>query len=205
MYWLAILLTILVSAIKTETPYAFICGEKGETVERFAKTDKMFLCLHFMPYKVRLGFNVTVDEYAVIEIPDSFSFFSPRSPEQTLVFGQLEGNLPYSEGYPYLVKSSKLVQNVMHMVIEINEGKLVKIGWDNKCYGCGEESESCQTIKSSFVDYHSKKTKEVSNKVCTQRYCDTKGTTFECNLKVDLAKSRFSSPGKAKILTATNS
>lgn len=149
-----------------------------------AKTDLLYLCIHFMPYNVRLGFFVNVDEHTVLEIPDSYSFFKDMKPEQTQIHAQLDVFPYYSDANTYIIKSQQVVNNVMHLVITLNEGKLMGMRWENGCHGCNvTKPDFCKEYKTSFADSATSKTKEVTYKQCMQPFC-TVGNNAECNLKV---------------------
>ena len=148
------------------------CLKQTGNFPNMTKSDSVSLCFHFLPYQVKLGFPILVDEYTILEIPDSYSFFTSKNPEQHSVMAQLDVFPQYSDASVYSVKSSKIVNNVMHLVIKLNEGKLESFRWENGCFGCNITSPAnCKDIKTSFIEFASEKNKEITQKVCTTPYC----------------------------------
>ena len=49
--------------------YDFICGEgTNPGKELLAKGEEFLLCLHFLPFKTKLGFKVKVDEFTALKV-----------------------------------------------------------------------------------------------------------------------------------------
>lgn len=166
--------------------YEFFCGLDQKSPVAYTKGDQTYICFHFMPYKVKLGFLITVDEYTGLEIPDSFKFFENFVPEQTNVHAQLDVYSQYSPAALYLWKSAKLAVNVMHLVITLKDGNLESIKWDNDCYGCNK-TDKCKQIKTSYLDPKNSNV-NLDYKSCAENYCVLEEDKKNCNLKV-LARS----------------
>lgn len=43
-------------------------GKRSAADAEYIKGDKMYLCIHIMPYGIRIPFRLVVDEYNTIEI-----------------------------------------------------------------------------------------------------------------------------------------
>lgn len=177
---MSILLALLVEFSKAQ--YVFTCGLDGKTPIAFTKGDTTYLCFHFMPFKVKLGFLIHIDEYTGFEIPDSFTFFENKPPEQLNIHSQFDVYPQYSAGNTYLWKSAKLVMNVMHLVINLKDGNLVSMDWDNDCYGCNN-TEKCKQIKGSYLAFNNSNV-ATDYKSCTENYCVMAEDKKNCNLKV---------------------
>jgi len=89
--------------------YAFTCGLDGKSSIAYTKGDTTYICFHFMPFKVKMGFLIHIDEYTGIEVPDSFKFFENKPPEQLNIHAQLDVYSQYSPAALYLWKSAKQV------------------------------------------------------------------------------------------------
>jgi hypothetical protein len=167
---------------KSIAQYTFFCGLDGKTATAYTKGDQTYLCFHFMPYNVKMGFLIKVDEYTGLEIPDSFKTFENLAPEQLNIHAQLDVYPQYTPAATYLWKSAKLAVNVMHLVIKMKDGNLESIYWDNDCYGCNK-TEKCKQIKTSYTD---QKNSQVSldYKSCAEPYCVLEADKKNCNLKV---------------------
>jgi hypothetical protein len=73
-----ILILALIAFTYAQDPqtYNFECGRierEAEAARKFADTeyikgDKMFLCLHFAPFGIKIPFRLVVDEYNMIEV-----------------------------------------------------------------------------------------------------------------------------------------
>lgn len=177
---MSLVFALLVEAYNAQ--YSFFCGLDGKTPVTYTKGDQTYLCFHFMPYKVKLGFLVTIDEYTGLEIPDSFTFFETKAPEQLNIHAQLDVYTKYSPAATYLWKSAKLAMNVLHLTITLDKGSLSSINWDNDCYGCNK-TENCKQIKTSYVDEKAS-TINLDYKACSVPYCVVNDEKKNCNLKV---------------------
>lgn len=179
------LIVTFVSVLLWETynaQYTFFCGLDGKAKVSYTKGDQTYLCFHFMPYKVKLGFLITIDEYTGFEIPNSFSYFENFAPERLNVHAQLDVYPQYSPAALYLWKSSKLAVNVMHLVITLKEGNLESLTWDNDCYGCNK-TDKCKQIKTSYTNEKGAET-SLDYKSCSDNYCVIKEEKNLCDLKV---------------------
>lgn len=163
--------------------YNFTCGRKGKEKKPLQKGDPVFFCIHFMPYMVKLGFPLTVDEYTGLEVPGSFELFEEKSPEQTKIFGQFDIYEIYSPAAVYMVKSTKTVVNIMHLVIKLEEGNFAGYRWDNDCYGCNN-TDACKAFTTTYEN-HSGKEETTSYSVCTRSYPVFGNEKKLANLKVD--------------------
>ena len=163
--------------------YVFNCGLDGKTPISYTKGDQTYLCFHFMPYKVKLGFLVTIDEYTGFEIPDSFTYFEGFSPDKLNIHAQLDVYSQYSPASLYLWKTPKYVVNVMHLVITLKEGNLESLTWDNDCYGCNK-TDKCRQIKTDYTNEKGTKTM-LDYKTCADDYCVIQEEKNLCNLKVN--------------------
>lgn len=73
---LLILLALTSIALAEDKAYNFQCGDifSEDTAIRvladteYIKGDKMFLCLHFAPFGIRIPYQIVVDEYNMIEV-----------------------------------------------------------------------------------------------------------------------------------------
>lgn len=180
-----LLLAVLSCAVKSQR-YDFKCGQDGKPFPLLTKTDKLYLCLHWMPYEVKFGVPIGVDEHTILEVPDSFEFISAKAPENTIIFAQLDSNSFYSEGQTYSIRSQKIVNNVMQLIITLQEGVLTGMRWDNDCYGC-RGTQECKNIKTTFIDFQTSKSKEISYNTCTMNYCGDGADRHICNLKIFIA------------------
>ena len=176
----SILLAFLCDSARAQ--YVFTCGLDGKKSIPYTKGDTTYLCFHFMPFKVKLGFLVIIDEYTGIEIPDSFKFFENKPPEQLNIHTQLDVYTQYSPAATYLWKSAKLVVNVMHLVITMKDGNPVSLNWDNDCYGCNK-TDKCKQIKTSYLS-HLNTNINLDYKTCADNYCVLEEDKKNCNLKV---------------------
>lgn len=192
----------LALALLWETVYSqydFKCGSKGKESVLYTKGDLTYICFHFMPYKVRLGFPIKIDQYTGFEIPDSFTFFHEKPADRLQVHAQLDVYPQYSDAGGYLWKSADMVVSVMHLVIELKDGNLQNLYWDNACYGCNN-TDKCRTMKTDFIDGANKQ-KTPEYKTCAEGLC--KLDLDNCNLKVIIIFIRFSFPSRAQTSTAT--
>lgn len=185
----------------TNAQNVFNCGLSGKTPIAYTKGDQTYICFHFMPFKVKLGFLINIDEYTGLEIPDSFKFFENKPPEQLQIHSQLDAYSQYSPAAVYLWKSAKLVVNVMHLVVTLKDGNLVSLNWDNDCYGCNNTA-TCRQMKTSYLS-EKNSTLNLDYKACASPYCVLEEDKKNCNLKVSTGDRRSSSRSRAQTLTAT--
>jgi hypothetical protein len=164
--------------------YDFRCGQDGKIFPLLTKGDPLYLCIHWLPYEVKLGFVVKVDQHLMFEVPDSFDFVSTKFPLQTNVIAQLDANSYYSPAQIYANKQEGWVNNVMQLVIILKEGVFTGMRWDADCYGCNNTNE-CKSVKTTYLDFQSQKSTERSYKTCSQKYCGDNSDRHTCNLKVD--------------------
>lgn len=177
------LLALLLAAVSAQR-YDFRCGQDGKVFPLLTKGDALYLCIHWLPYEVKMGFVVKVDQHIMLEVPDSFDFVSTKLPEQTNLIAQLDANSYYSEAQVYSNKKETWVNNVMQLVIMVREGVFTGMRWDADCYGCNNTNE-CKSVKTTFNDFNSQKSTERSYKTCTQNFCGDNSDRHTCNLKVD--------------------
>lgn len=185
----------------SKAQYVFNCGLDGKSPITYTKGDQTYICFHFMPFKVKLGFLINIDEYTGLEIPDSFKFFENRPPEQLNIHAQLDAYAQYSPAALYLWKSAKLVVNVMHLVVTMKDGHLVSLNWDNDCYGCNK-TDKCKQIKTSYLS-EKNSTLNLDYKSCADPYCVLEEDKKNCNLKVRSNDGRSTFHSKAQTSTAT--
>jgi hypothetical protein len=179
----------VVDLVQAQGRYNLSCGIKDSPFQSLAKLDNssfLYLCIHFMPYQVKMGFPIKVDEYTVLEIPDSFDFVKDKLPGATIIHPQL-GNTPfYGPGNWYNLKAKSIVQSVMHLVIQVQEGNLVGMRWVEGCHGCNVTTASdCRKGNSfSYVDYIQNSTVTKSSDACGINYCPDTDKKHHCNLKI---------------------
>src|SRR3990167_2312583 len=168
--------------------HTFTCGIQDQPFQSLAKLDNssfLYFCVHFMPYNVKMGFPIKVDEYTVLEIPDSYDFVKDKIPETTIIHPQLGNTGYYGPGNWYNVKSAKVVQPVMHLVIQVSEGNLVGMRWVDGCHGCNVTNPSeCRKQSFSFIDYLKNGSVTQNNEVCSMNYCADTDKKHYCNLKL---------------------
>jgi hypothetical protein len=162
--------------------YDFNCGRVDKALSPYTKGDLTYICFHFMPYKVKLGFVIKIDEYTGFEIPDSFKLFETKAHATTNVHAQVDVYGDYSPPAVYLVKESKLAANVMTLVIKLNEGKLAGMRWDNDCYGCNK-TDDCKKLATSYENVENK-TVAVDYNTCTRVWPNLDTEKSKANLKV---------------------
>lgn len=163
--------------------YDFNCGRENKAPTVFTKGDVSYFCLHFMPYMVKIGFVVRIDEYSGVEVPDIFELFEKKAPEVTNVFGQLDTYPLYSPPSVYMMKSAKQLAPVMHLVINLDNGSLKGFRWENACYGCNK-TDGCKEFKTEYENMQDKK-ESISYKACSMGYPQIADERKYANLKVD--------------------
>lgn len=174
-YWLGIISDVAAK-------YNFNCGRENKEITAYTKGDLVYICFHFMPYSVKIGFPIKIDEYTGLEVPDSFTLFETKTPAMTSIHSQLDVYQDYSEPSVYLVKSSKLVVNVMHLVIRLNEGKLQSFRWIRDCYGCNK-TDICKEMATSYEN-NNNKTESIKYQTCAQSWPNIDTEKKKANLKV---------------------
>lgn len=183
-----VILFELFQDVRGQSRHNFTCGISDQPFQSLAKLDNssfLYFCLHFMPYNVKMGFPIKVDEYTVLEIPDSFDFVRDKVPEATIIHPQLGKTDYYGPGNWYNVKSTQLVQSVMHLVIQVSEGNLVGMRWVTGCHGCNITSQSdCKKQSFTFIDYVQNKSVNPTTETCSIKYCENNDKKHYCNLKI---------------------
>jgi hypothetical protein len=178
--------------------YDFTCGQSNKTLKLLTKGDAIYLCIHWLPYEVKMGFVVKVDQHSMLEVPDSYDFISTKLPEQTNLFAQLDTNSYYSAGQIYANKKEEWVNNVMQLIVTLKEGVFTGMRWDTDCYGCNNTDE-CKSVKTTFIDFQSAKSTERSYKTCTQKYCGNTPDRHMCNLKVGIGNLDIHRVGRNRL------
>jgi len=183
-------LAILLSYVSA-TKYGFSCVDRP--IPLLTKLESIYLCIHFWPYNVKMGFPLLVDEYSVLEIPDSFDTFKNNvrpAPGSTgaasvEVYAQLDGHSSYSEQNIYYVRNQGIVQNAMHLIIQVKEGLLVGYRWDADCDGCNKTAD-CRTFSGTYWNSNTGASTNKNYETCTVKEADYTGDNKpQLNLKVN--------------------
>lgn len=178
----------LLEETSAQARHNFTCGIQDQPFQSLAKLDNssfLYFCVHFMPFGVKMGFPIKVDEYTVLEIPDSYDFVKDKAPETVIVHPQLGNTGYYGPANWYSVKSAKVVQPVMHLVIQVSEGNLVGMRWVDGCHGCNVSTPAdCRKQTFSFIDYFRNGSVSQTNQVCGMNYCADTDKKHYCNLKL---------------------
>jgi len=152
------------------------------TTRTFGIGDNITFCVHFIPRKLRMAFNLNVDEYSVVTVTGAAYFVLQDSIVNSVYFISQLSN--YTNDYmAQYFSATKFMIPVFNLVIKMKLGKILGIVWDNDCYTC---PVTPQCINQTALNVNSTDivTKYYDTN-CNMEICDTKNTTgiFQCDPK----------------------
>jgi len=195
MLGIAILMGVV--GLITAQRYDWRCSNYSDTNRTYTKVDSVFLCFHLLPYNIKIGFPILVDDYSMIEVPKSYEYFGAKKAKPTEVSAQLDTNPMYAPANPYIMTDVSRVQNTMHLIISVNKGVLTGFRWQTGCWGCNQ-TVNCTNAKTTYWDYILNKSQTSEYPICAQTPCSTVDATAasRCNLKVAYCDSDLRRMGR---------
>ena len=181
LFILIVIFQLFTTAYSHATIYA--CGDNSLATDSYPKhkrNDKIYLCIHFHPFDVKVAFEVKVDEYIVLQVTKSFELFQHKVNSANIV-AQLAGEKMFSTQSPYMNAAQEKVFWLQQLIISLNGGKLSSYYWDNNCAGCTDKCEEQYTTSTDYLG----EAYEYKKKNCYVSYCKlTSDTTYYCDLRI---------------------
>lgn len=119
----------------------FICD--SSKTNQFKIGEKVSLCLHLLPRKMKVRFDVIVDTYEMLTVSGIYHYVSRDSLQEYGFLFQLGNTFtPHESTY---FNSAKSVITLKNIVIRMNKGELLGISWDNDCWDCEFGVKKCKT------------------------------------------------------------
>ena len=162
---------------------------------KIEKGNNSLLCVHFLPYNIKMSFNMGVDEYAMVtgkHIFDVISDGSLGSKDVDMVL-QLSGSNLFSQQIPYYRIAEKIVFSIVSILIHVKEGEITKIELEDLKDACPKDSTIPTVLP---LEYSFTAENKVS--LCGQQEC-TDNTNGLCDLKVFVSWIGTDSQGNSLI------
>ena len=157
-----------------ETSSSITIGSKIE------KGSNSLLCVHFLPYNIKMSFNMQVDDYAMVSgkhIFDVISDGSLGSKDVDIVL-QLSGSSLFSQQIPFYRIAEKRVFSIVSILIHVKEGEISKIELEDLKDACPKDNTVPTVLP---LEYSFTTENKVS--LCGQDAC-TDNANGLCDLKV---------------------
>ena len=145
---------------------------KTTTVEKGSET---LLCIHFLPYYIKMAFKLDVDTYTVLTGKHVYDVLTKKDVD---IVVQLTGSEQFSQQIPYFRKADTLVFPIISILIYTENGIITKIELEDLKDACPENN-----IVPEVLALNLSFTQENKIPLCTQELCqdNTNGT---CDIKV---------------------
>lgn len=107
--------------------------------------ESVYLCLHLLPKKQRMAFQVTVDAYEILTVSGIYLYSKKDTtiPKSGFVVQLGDSLTPYESSY--YNQTAKTVFSMMNIVIKMSLGEITGIAWDNYCWDCAFNLTQCIT------------------------------------------------------------
>lgn len=97
--------------------------------------DTTLLCVHFLPFKVKIGFNVGVDKFSSLTTRHVYEVMSTKDTDIAI---QLSNSNQLSNQIPYIRFSSSQVYPVINILVTLDQGKVVSVTLEDISDACDQ-------------------------------------------------------------------
>lgn len=102
-----------------------------------AQGDKTILCVHFLPYQVKVGFQLEVDRFVSLSVRRIFEVMNAGDTDLVL---QLANSEKLSNQIPYIRKNGDRVYPVMNILINLDMGKIFNVTVEDITEACPDSA-----------------------------------------------------------------
>ena len=136
-----IVLIVLLNTYKI-TSFEFNCNLDSNPSADFKSTKvqkgkETLLCIHFLPFYIKLAFKINVDEHTVVTGKSSYDIVSKKDVD---IVVQLTGSEQFSQQIPYFRKEDTKVFPIISILIHTDEGLITKIELEDLKDGCPDNN-----------------------------------------------------------------
>lgn len=144
-----------------------------------AQGDTTILCVHFIPFKVKIGFQVEVDKFAVLTIRHIFHVMASKDTDLAI---QLANSENLSNQIPYVRTSATQVYPVINLLITLDKGKISSIALEDFSSACAEP------VIPEIINQGNSFASENTVKNCPVAFCQgAESDTGKCDFKIFLS------------------
>lgn len=133
------LITLLLAFSVYVRGQTFVCNTptsgamSEETILGLGETT--LLCVHFLPYKIKIGFNVQVDKFSSLTTRHTYEVMSAKDTDLVI---QLSNSNTLSNQIPYIRFSSSQIYPVINILITLDQGKVVSVTLEDISDACDQ-------------------------------------------------------------------
>ena len=106
--------------------------------------DSLMLCTFFLPFMIKLRFNIEVDKQEVLHGKDLWKFFENRNVDMLTQIGNTK---KFSQQTPYLRDNGNFAYPVMIFTIILHKGIVIDIRTEDLIELCPSSSSEAKSIK----------------------------------------------------------
>lgn len=141
--------------------------------------DNTILCVHFIPFKVKIGFQVEVDKFAVLSIRYIFNVMAAKDTDLAI---QLANSENISNQIPYVRTTANQVFPVINLLITLDMGKISSIALEDFSSACAE------AVIPEIINQGNSFASENTIKNCPVAFCQgAESDTGKCDFKIFLS------------------
>lgn len=142
--------------------------------------DGTILCVHFLPFEVKVGFNVVVDQFVSLTVRHAFELLSQQDTDMAI---QLASSEKLSNQIPYIRKSVNKCYPMVNILITLDTGQIKNITLEDITTACPTTAvaEQILPLKKDFSFPNT-----INN--CPQPLCqDSDNVKGKCDFKIFVA------------------
>jgi hypothetical protein len=94
--------------------------------------EEMILCIYFPTIEKKIVFSPTVDHFTGLQLKGSYYHFREYQSEELALVAISNG----VESRPAIFKTENRTVPILSLQIELDEGQVTKLEWENDCYDC---------------------------------------------------------------------
>jgi hypothetical protein len=167
-----------------------VIGAKAES------GSNVLLCVHFLPFNVKMSFNTVVDEYSMVTGRNIFDVFTDENlvgKKDVDMVVQISGSSLFSQQIPYYRTADNKVFAIISILIHVNEGEITQIELEDLKDACPKNNIIPTTLPLNLSF-----TSENKINLCSQEAC-TQDSNDKCDLKVFISWIGTDSQGNSLI------